>query len=344
LKNGFSSLLVSQIAEEAVFQALSTNQHHLIYFLKRHQIADLQWNQFIEASPQAILYAYSWYLDAVSPQWGALVVIERNEWQAVLPLPLRKKWGMQVIQQPFFCQFLGVFSNNKTDFQDFTPLLLQSLPTYFRYVSVYSGRFFGGDFPDAYEVQQCKTHLLPLNFPYATLQKNYTADRRMNLRRAQKFQWQLQESNDLGPLIDLFRQNHAAQIEGGVSENAYDLLRKVHEVLQEKQAVRLRYAIYNGQIEAGAMFVVYQKRIIYLFNAASATGRQGNARTWLIDQIIQEYAETDFVFDFESPEVASIAGFYQSFGAKKEIYSTLHYNGLPFPLKQLQARRRKKKD
>lgn len=314
----------------------------MLYLLPHTAFPLSRWDAFIAASPQRILYAYSWYLDVVTPHWQALILEENGVWKAVMPLPIQSKWGLSVVQQPFFCQFLGIFTTPLVELASVQTTFLEALSTHFRYVSSYSGRFWGEPFPAQFELHHCYTHLFPLDAPYPTLRQCYSPDRRMNLRRAQKFPWQWQESNDLGPLIELFRQNHAAQIEGGVSETAYGLLRKVHEVLQEKQAVRLRYAVYNGRIEAGAMFAVYQKRIIYLFNAASPVGRKGNARTLLIDQIIEEYAETDFVFDFESPEVASIAGFYRSFGAKEEVYSMLHYNGLPFPLKQLQARRRKK--
>jgi hypothetical protein len=149
------------------------------------------------------------------------------------------------------------------------------------------------------------------------------------------------ESHDPNPIIDLFRTHHASQIGGGVAETAYQLLGKIVNVLFRKKAAKLVYALKNGQIEAGALFAIFDNRIIYLFNAASALGRKGNARTWLIDQIIQEYAESDFIFDFESPEVKSIADFYQSFGAKKEAYLSLHYNDLPFPFNQIQEWRKK---
>ncbi|MFN8344581.1 MAG: GNAT family N-acetyltransferase [Spirosomataceae bacterium] len=314
-----------------------------ILFLQRPEISESRWDTFIGSSPQRIVYAYSWYLDTVSPGWRALILEENGAWKAVMPLPVRKKWGTYVIQQPFFCQFLGVFVKKERDFQEASHLLLTALPDYFRYISIYTGRFSKiVSLSNGYEVNRCTTHLLPLHFPYPILKQNYTADRRLNLNRAERFQWDVQESHDLNPMLDLFRTYHSSQIEGGVSETAYQLLQKVAEVLYEKKAGRLLYAIKDGKIEAGAFFVIFEKRIIYLFNAASALGRKGNARTRLIDRMVQEYAETDFVFDFESPEVKSIADFYQSFGAQKEEYLSLHYNQLPFPLKQFQNWRRKR--
>lgn len=301
-----------------------------------------RWDAFIAASPQRIVYAYSWYLEVVSPQWQALVWEEAGDWKAVMPLPVQSKWGLNVVQQPFYCQFLGIFTTPSVEPSSVQTAFLEALSTHFRYVSSYSGRFLGEQFPPQLELQHCDTHLFPLDTPYPTLRQRYSPDRRMNLRRALRFGWKITESQDLDPLIQLFQENHAANIQGGVAETAYELLRKVEEALRHQNATRLVYALKDGKIEAGALFAIHDQRIIYLFNAASPVGRKGNARTLLIDQLIQTYAATGYIFDFESPEKTSIASFYASFGAQPEEYWVLHYNNLPFPLKQLQAYRRKK--
>ena len=308
-----------------------------IRLLRRSQIVDSQWNGFISQSSQRIVYAYTWYLDVVSPNWAALVAEEAGNWTAVMPLPLRRKFGFEVIQQPLFCQLLGVFGDESTDF-------LGQLPLFFRYASTYTGRFSAAMLaPTHYQTARCQTHTLKLNRPYETIREGYSRDRCANLKIAQKAGWQQHESEDIQPIVDLFKQNHSPQIEGGVSENAYLLLADLVAALRKKNAVHLRYASKDGKIEAGALFVIYDQRIIYLFNAASALGREKNARTWLIDNILREYAPQDVVFDFESPEVSSIAAFYESFGAEAQPYWQFRYNQLPFPLRQWQAWRLKKR-
>jgi hypothetical protein len=301
-----------------------------VLFLQRPEISDSQWNTFLASSPQRIVYAYSWYLDVVSPDWSALVLEEKGGWKAVMPLPVRKKWGFRVIQQPFFCQLLGVFTHSTNESPEIDRMFLETLPDHFSYLSLYTGRFSKGlHFPEFCEIGRCATHTLSLHLSYPQLRKNYSSDRRLNAIRAQKWDWEITESRDLQPLIDLFQKHHAARIDGGVAESAYQLLQKAGNVLFEKKAARLVYALREGKIEAGALFAFSDNRIIYLFNAASPLGRKGNARTLFIDRMIREYAGTDFIFDFESPEVASIADFYRSFGAEAEVYWQLHYNRLP---------------
>lgn len=308
----------------------------------RSQISSIHWDSFIAASPQRILYAYTWYLDVVSPHWQALILEENGVWKAVMPLPVQKKWRLPIIQQPFFCQFLGIFTLPNTQNEGLQAEFFNEVSRHFRYMSSYAGRFLDDNFPPNFEVKYGATHTIRLDTSYNILCQRFSADRRLNLRRAVHFGWEITESEDLKPMIDLFQKNHASTIQGGVSEHAYELLRKAVRTLQIHKAARILYALKDGKIEAGALFALYDQRIIYLFNSASSLGRKGNARTLLINQILNEYASSNYIFDFESPEKESIAAFYHSFGAAAVPYVMLHFNRLPFPLKQLQTYRRKK--
>ena len=66
-----------------------------------------QWDMCISSAVNSEIYAYSWFLDCVSPQWSALIL---NDYEAVMPLPIKSKYGIRYIVQPPFCQKLGIFS------------------------------------------------------------------------------------------------------------------------------------------------------------------------------------------------------------------------------------------
>jgi hypothetical protein len=291
----------------------------------------------VAQSPENVLYATTWYLDVVAPTWVALVVIEDEVWQAVMPIPTRKKWGLTVVQQPLFCQFLGVFTHPLRDSNLLIGLLIKELMARFRYVSTYSFnpqndlRAWADAHPDKW--QTWHTHVLRLGTDYRS---GYTTDRLQNWQRAQLFGWKIEASNDIVPLIELFRNHHASQIEGGVSEAAYALLQRLQATCRTHALPHLLYAKHHGHIEAGALFVVHGQRIVYLFNAASLTGRAGNARTAIIEHVLGMYAGQGFTFDFESPEVPSIAAHYRSYGATPAKYYRLRTNQTPFIIKQLQ--------
>ncbi len=313
-----------------------------IKLFQRQQIDDSLWNDFIDNSPQKILYAYTWYLDIVAPRWAALIAEDDQGWLAVLPIPLCRKFGFWVVQQPLFCQTLGVFFRDNEVDKSISEQLVAQLLTEYRYISAYSGIFFGASLPIQRSHRLHFTQILDLRQNYQTLKKKYSTDRKNNLKKAQRHNWQVIESTDIEPIIVIFKANHAHKIEDGVSEDAYCLLKKVFEKLVEKKAVKLLYTLKDNQIEAGAMFAIYAGRIIYIFNAATPTGRQYNARTLLIDSVLQQYAESVFIFDFESPMIDSISSFYASFGADKLYFEELKYNNLPFPFKQIQRWRLEK--
>lgn len=298
-----------------------------IIHLLRSQIDTSTWDDFIRQSPQSIVYAYSWYLDVVSPHWEALIWQDNNQWQAVMPVPVEHKWGFKKVQQPFFCQFLGVFSlhGSTANMQQ----LIEVFKKKYGYISTYS-------FNPSMLVSGSTLSYSHCMYLDCDFRKNYTKDRLTNLKRAQAFGWQIQDSTDIEPLIDLFETNHAHQIDNGVSRHAYDLLRQIVKELLGRELATIRYAFKNDKIESGCLFAIENSTIIYLFNAASAIGRRGNARTLMIDSMMDQYKEQGFTFDFESPEVLPIANYYQSFGSKVVAYSNLRQTKLPLLFQVMQ--------
>ena len=300
-----------------------------IRFLPRHQINALAWDTCVAASARRIVYGLSWYLDAVlpAPDWkwiGLVMPGETGGYRAVMPVPLRRKLGRWVVHQPLFCQWLGVFSPD--DSLDPKPFF-RAVPQRFRYGSALHLNQYPG-VSLLFGARQMSTQILDLSIGYDTLYQNYSPDRRRNLRRARAANWTIIDSTDPEPLLTLFRDNHAGSIEGGVGEWAYAIFRTLMAELRKRNLATLRYAVRQGRVEAGALFVRDGNRIIYLFNSASEMGRRGNARTWLIDEVIRENTSEELIFDFESPEKLSIRSFYRSFGAVEEAFWQVRWNRL----------------
>ena len=313
----------------------------MLKILARHQINTDAWNDCVVSSPHRILYGYSWYLDAVlpAPMWkwmGVVLADETGGYQAVMPIPLRQKGlagiaAKWVVHQPFFCQMLGVFSRNNTPdpTADFWEIMQQT----FRYGSTISTQ----QQPETEylfdAIRPMSTHVLNLSVDYTTIYQRYSPDRKRNLRQAQTTGWTVIESVDIEPLLALFQENHEPEIDGGVSDWAYTILRNLVVELDKRGLATLQYAILNNRIEAGALFVREGNRIVYLFNAASKTGRRRNARTLLIDQMIRTNAghsdaDDPLIFDFESPEKPSIRQFYENFGTSDEPFWEVRWNRL----------------
>lgn len=310
--------------------------------LPRSEINDERWNELIANSEQSVIYAHSWYLDVVCDNWKALVWPSVDDYQIVMPLPVKRKWKVEVIQQPLFCQYLGLFSINKITKQQLC-LFLEKFYSSFLHISSYQ---FHPDntailsnvlhlFPK-FEVKQNHTFWLSISDSFPEIQSKYSSDRKLNLKRGEKFNWNIKSSVDIKPLIQLFQENHASGISGGVSDKAYEILAELFETLKLYKAVEIFYTEKEGKINAGVLFVKTGKKVIFLFNSADLMGRKENARTILMDHYFKLNAGESLIFDFESPEIKSISNFYKSFGGNEVPYLSIRKNDLPFPFRQIQ--------
>lgn len=290
----------------------------------RHAAIDrAAYDACVEAAPNGLVYGLSWWLDVVSPGWEALVA---DDYRAVLPLPVRHRYGIRFVEQPLFCQLLSVYSPKALHEAEIAGIL-HILTKRFRLLT----QFNLNAVPHIVGQWALRhTHLLDLRKSYELIYSSYNPDRQQNLKRAKAEDWQIQPSHDIRPLIDWFQRFHAQNIRGGVAPEAYRTLENLFRETERRGLSKLWYVLKNGQPEAGAWFVTHKNRVIYLFNSATPAGRRGNARTFLLDAFFRENAGQNLIFDFESPEVPSIAGFYESFGAKPEPYVSLLYNHLPF--------------
>lgn len=317
----------------------------MLQLLQHHQIDRQKWDACIGRSKEGLVYALSWYLDLVSPGWEALVEQQPDSYVTVVPLPKARKFGFPFLRQPLYCQQLGVFSVAEEGVSDRLAPILELLFRHYRHIRDYSFNTANPPLPANAQphlvVRDFYTHHLSLNDPYPHLYQRYSRDRKVNLKRAQKANSIVFESEDIRPLIAIFREDTAHKIYGGVAEEAYDLLFSLHAGLHQRGLARLLYTRNNkGEIEAGCLFVFYRNRLTYLFNAATRKGRSLNGRSLMIDRIIKEYAGQEVVLDFESPAgLEPIIYFYQGFGSKPVRYQTITYSNLPPLIKLIKSTR-----
>ncbi|TPE42663.1 GNAT family N-acetyltransferase [Pontibacter mangrovi] len=306
--------------------------------LQHSEINKTAWDACVEASAQRQVYALSWYLDVVSPGWQAVVEQESGIYTCVMPLPVRRKFGVLYLQQPLFCQQLGIYARQALRPEQ-AAAFLSIVRRHFKYTSGYA--FCTGNAATLQgiaqeQLQPQHTLYLQLNQSYQQLWKGYNRDRKYNLNKARRERLRIAHSQDIEPLIRLFRQNIAHKVYGGVDEAAYQMLRRLYTACVEKGITELVYTLAeDGSITAGGLFLYYGGYIIYIFNAADSSGRKSNGRTLLLDDIIRRNAGTPQVLDFESPMIESIAGFYQSFGSVPAPFYEWKYNCLPLPLQVL---------
>jgi len=290
----------------------------LIKHLTHHQIDKKKWDKCISSSKETIIYAFSWYLDKVSPSWEGFVLEDNKEnneqnYLAVMPLAVKQKYGISFLQQPLFAQQLGIFSTKKLSSLEFKAFLIL-LQKKFKLVSNYpfnttNYEEFEKEFKEVFKnksnsknneiLKNFKTHHLSLQHKYHKIRQDYKKDTKYRINQAQRQHFKIIESNDIDLLYDFFEES--VFLENGISNQAKPILKTLFKILQEKDLAELYY-IQNKKNEmvSGVLFVksesFYQinkqdysiTKWIYLFNAAKPTHKKDESRRWFLDKFIQE--------------------------------------------------------
>lgn len=264
------------------------------------------------------VYAEDWYLDAhTDSKWDCLVY---NDYEAVMPLPYFRKFGLKIIYQPIYCQQLGVFhpSNfDKNKLQQFSEKFLQ-LPVYFYQLNEENAEL---NFADT---TVKKNHLLHLNFSYEELRKNYRRDRRSDLKRIEKKALTISTEFYLPSLIEELKKKYP-YFTKYYTQQWYERL--MREIISRKQFTY--YQLLDGvETIASVFFIHSQQRRILLFSTRNEKPEHRGANSFLIDHFIQNHSNQDLLLDFEGSTVAGIADFYESFGANPQFYHRIENSKL----------------
>lgn len=293
----------------------------MVRFLTHTEIDKKKWDACIEHSASALIYAYSFYLDIACPNWAALV---KDDYSAVMPLPIRKKWGVSYVFTPFFIQQLGVFSNQSISIEAF----LAALPRTYKLIE-YNLNWTNLGL-SAFPIQWV-THHLDLRKSYVEIASSYDRSLKNNLKKAAQAELKIEEKSSIGHVIDLFKTDRGKDLSKIQAEDYEKLAKLAHSCLEKGKACCWE-ASENGNLLAGALFVWSDRHFIFLFSGNSVRGKEVGALPFLLDSFIRTKAGNSGIFDFEGSNNLNLARFYKSFGAEKVLYPRLEIKQFPMNL------------
>lgn len=299
----------------------------MIRYITYNEIDKHKWDECIHRAVNGIVYAYSWYLDIVSPQWDALV---ENDYERVFPLTKNKKSGISYLFQPFFTQQLGIFSTSKLN-SEITENFISKIPRKFKFAEINLNTFNKIEHPK-FQVFPNLTHELDLIPSYDLIYRNYSENIRRNIKLALNSDLILSRNTKAEHVIELFKNNKGKDIDT-LKEKEYQLLKKLISVCLYKKIAHVN-GVYtkDGNLCAGAILIESNNKVIFLFSATDKEARTNGAMSFLIDNFIKDNAQRNLTFDFEGSNNPSLARFYKSFGAKECAYYQFKKNELPWIL------------
>ena len=309
-----------------------------INYLTYQQIDKTKWDACICHADNGLIYAYSFYLDAMAKNWDALVL---NDYEAVMPLTWNKKYGIYYLYQPAFTACLGVFGNAIT--AETVNAFLKAIPAKFKYWDIYlnPGNVF--KLPE-FSLYERMNYVLDLNDDYESLYKAYRDNIKRNIKKSEQFGLSIHKNIAIAEVLQL-----AKEQTGKFADNDFIRFEKLFELLYKDEKATT-YGVYlplaggEKQLMASAVFFFSHNRAYYIMVGnhpnARPNGSSGQRKTLgashaLINTFIKDHAGQNLLLDFEGSDIPSLAFFYSSFGATQEKYSAVKFNRLPAPVKWL---------
>lgn len=279
----------------------------MMQLLSNTEINRELWDACIENSTHSEIYAVSWFLDIVSPGWKAFVY---NNYEAVMPLPVKKKFGFSYIVQPPFCQKLGIFSNTIIS-SELIPLFEAEIIKFrsIRYAS------YNPVFSEKTKKNIRNNYILSLNKPYEDLYKNYNTNTKRNIKKSENNTIQITNISESD-----FLEFYSKSFNFSVPQIYKDIMPLLLQKGNAMNQVWILGAYLHSELQSATAFFITKNKIYYLFTCGSKESKNNGAMFSIIDFCIKKFANSSKILDFEGSSIPGVAQFYKGFGASNEPY------------------------
>ena len=300
----------------------------MIRLLHRNEIVTARWDECIELSNQQQAFYHTWYLDATTEKWAGLVY---GDYEAVLPLAIRSKLGIDYLYQPFFTRHFGVVFRKGFD----TALameMLNSIPVQFRYVD-FALHARHDAVPEGWSLQPKSYQELDLSPTYTDIRRSYHDNLVRNLKKAERAQVSVHYGYSPSLLVEQFRL-HQSGLQKTFNDEDYRRLLKLMQAASDHcETICVSARAAKGETLAAIFLLRTGNRWLYLKGFSTETAKKCGAMAFLFDHFIQHHCGENRVLDFGGSSVKTVARFYQGFGSSDCVYLHLRVNRLPKALR-----------
>lgn len=295
--------------------------------LPSNSIDTTKWNNCI-AGNKGLIYATKSYLDLMAKNWFGVVV---NDYEVVFPICLKQKFGIKYSYTPAFVQQLGIVGNISFD-TDFFALLQAEVLDFVKYGDIHFN--YNNEFASEFSVKK-NNLIIDLSENYEFIYSNYKTDLKQNLKKAQKENYKYTKSSDTDFAINTYQKMYGSRMLQ-ITNADYDNFKELCKKFYNTNNCFARQIVNNqNEILSIGLFLKDDFRIYNIANSTTDAGRQSEANHFLLDRLLNEFAETNLIFDFEGSDLPGVKQFYEKFGAINQPYFHWHFNELPALLKLL---------
>ncbi len=274
----------------------------MIRRLKYHKIDFDKYTACLENSEQKNWYARKEVLDQLSGNWHILV---DGDYEAVMPVHIRKKMGINFVHMPLFCQQLGVFS--KSDNTETNKTFLNFLRKKYK-VFFYS---FNDHNKFHEPLEKRKNYIVPVSDYPLLRRKKYFKGRKSTVKMAQHLIYREIDFNSES--LDFIKNNFK-----GLKE--VEWLETYLVFLSDNNHLKLCGTFSSDILINLALVIIEDKQFSLLGLVNHEEYKHENGSSFLIDKILQHYIG-EKSFNFMGSNIRGIEVFFKSFGAELHEYS-----------------------
>lgn len=259
----------------------------------------------------------------MATNWDGLVL---DDYEAVMPLPWRKKLQIRYLYQPPFIQQGGIFSSARIT-GDLTKAFIEESATQFKFAEITLN--YGNEImaENDFNIVLRKNNILLLK-DYEFILNDYGDGFKKSLKRVKKFNMLYQSSQDHASVINLYETLYTKR-QSSVKADDYFNFRKLCDHLAQSDNVITRLAYdREKKLLAASVLLKDNTRLYNLISCVTDLGKKLEANYFLYDKLIQEFSGKGLSLDLEGSEVKGIAAFYKKFNPILENYPFIRYNNL----------------
>lgn len=301
-------------------------------FLTRENIDSHFWDACVSSSPNESPYAYSWYLDVACPDWAGLVL---GDYEAVFPLPIKRKMGLFYLLQPLFIPTLDVYSKKEEGSLKIDGLF-SKIPHDLRYIDI--------NLTHKIKTSSSFSHSLYFNQEidltqsYTDIRSNYSKTLAYDLSKVES---ELTFVRDIAveDVVLMFEKSIGTRLKSFGAEEYRRLYCLLSLLVENEKGLAVGVKNKLGELIATA-FVTESRGCLALMKASSTLlGKQNNAMSFLIDNLLSTYAlqQSSKRFDFEGSSIEGVAQFNRKFGAQNIERYRVQKNSLPLLIRWLKG-------
>lgn len=279
-----------------------------IRHLRHNEINYSLWDKCITNAKNSLVYASTWYLDVVSPDWEALVA---GNYEYIMPLPVKSKFGIKYIVQPVLTQQLGIFSEEPID-SDVADSFIRAIPYWSYEMNLNEGNY-------AEKAEKRPNLLIDLNYPYDYLKSNFTVNTKRNIAKSEHKQLNIDWQLNVDEFLLLFFQN-----ERDFPITNKEIIKKLIYTGVENNSISIcGVRTHELKIVSALCMLHSGNRLIYLLPFSTRKGKEYSAMFFLVNELIKRNAGTEQFLDFEGSKIEGVYRFYMGFGAELRSYYTI---------------------